>query len=194
MSKTATTDHPIHDLLRERWSPRAFTPTPIAREVLCSLLEAARWAPSCANEQPWAFVVASRAEEASFASLLDCLSGANPSWAKAAGALLLGVARTTFAHNGAPNRHAWYDLGQAVSALTLEATSRGLFVHQMAGFSAEKARENLSIPAGYEPVVALALGALGDPSTLSQVMREREEAPRQRKPQAEFVHWGGWGR
>jgi nitroreductase len=194
MQKPAENQHPISEVLRARWSPRAFSSAPIARETLLSLLEAARWAPSCANEQPWHFLVVSRQDAEPFAALVGCLEGLNPAWAASAGVLLVGLVRTAFAQSGNPNRHAWYDLGQAVSALSVEATSRGLFMHQMAGFSAEKLRAAFSIPAGVEPVVVAALGAYGDASTLPEALRAREGARRTRNYLNEIASWGAWGR
>src|SRR3954463_9809046 len=158
MERLRDAAHPIHDLLRRRWSPRAFSDRPVEREKLLSVLEAARWAPSSNNEQPWHYLVARKEEPEEFARLLACLVEKNQSWAKAAPVLMLSVASTVFARNGKPNRHALHDVGQAVADLTVQATALGLFVHQMAGFSAEKARETYGIPENAEPVAALAVG------------------------------------
>ena len=193
MTRLANTDYPIHELLLRRWSPRAFSDRLPDPSVLLRLLEAARWAPSSFNDQPWAFLTARHDQPAEFACLLETLIEFNRSWAQTAAVLAVTVARSTFAHNGQPNRHAWHDVGLAVSQLTLQATAEGLFVHQMAGILPDRARELLHIPAGWEPVSALAIGYLGDPERLPEGLRQRELAPSTRKPLSEFVFSGNWG-
>jgi nitroreductase len=193
MERLRDAAHPIHELLRRRWSPRAFAERPVEREKVQSLLEAARWAPSSNNEQPWHYIVATKDEPEEFGRLLACLVEKNQSWAKAAPVLMLSVASTVFARNGKPNRHAMHDTGQAVADLTVQATALGLFVHQMAGFSVDKARETYGIPENAEPVAALAVGYLGDPSTLPEDLRGRETVLSVRKPIGEFVFRGKWG-
>lgn len=194
MKKVAETDHPIEPSLQERWSPRAFDARDVEAEHLRSLLEAARWAPSSYNEQPWAFLVARRSEPDEFQRLLECLVEGNRLWAKNAAVLLLSVVSTRFERNGKPNRHASHDVGLATANLTVQATHLGLSVHQMAGFDVEQARKTYAIPEGWEPLTAIAIGHRGDPDTLALPLREKEEAPRQRKPQREFVFCGTFGR
>ena len=193
MERFRDTSHPIHDLLRRRWSPRAFADRPVERGKLLSVLEAARWAPSSNNEQPWHFIVSTKDEPEEFDRLLGCLVEGNQRWAKAAPVLMLSVASMTFTRNGKPNKHAFHDVGQAVAHLTVEATAQGLFVHQMAGFVPEKARETYRIPDNAEPVAALALGYLGNPDTLPEELRQREVVFSARKPIGEFVFGGTWG-
>ncbi len=193
MKKPAASDFPVHDLIRDRWSPRAFSDRAVPRDVLQSLFEAARWAPSCYNEQPWAYLVATHDDKESFAKLLSVLVEFNANWAKSAPVLAIAVAELAFAKNNTPNRNAQYDTGAASALLSLEATAHGLAVHQMAGFDAEKARQVFGIPAGWEAIVALAIGYPGDPDSLPQPLREREVAPRTRKPLSEFVMAGNWG-
>jgi nitroreductase len=193
MQKPATTDHPVHGLIRERWSPRAFSPKAVPPEVLQSLFEAARWAPSSNNEQPWAFIVAAHEDSASHARMLSTLVQSNRAWAGQAPVLVIAVSKLAFARNGNPNRNAFYDTGGAVAYLTTEATARGLFVHQMAGFDPGKAIELFSIPSGWEPIAAFVIGYPGDPDSLPDTLRERELAPRNRKPLSEFVMAGSWG-
>ena len=193
MQKLAATQYPVHELIRERWSPRAFSETAVSPETLQSLFEAARWAPSCNNEQPWAFLVGTRGEGDTFKKILGTLVEANQTWAKHAPVLAIAVSELAFAKNGHSNRNAFYDTGAAVSQLTTEATSRGLFVHQMAGFDPLKATEAFAIPNGWEPIAVLAVGYAGDPQTLPDVLRERELAPGTRKPLHEFVMSGQWG-
>ncbi len=193
MHKPAPTAHDVHPLLRDRWSPRAFSPEPLPDGALRSLLEAARWAPSAFNEQPWRFLVARREDPVEHARLVSCLNESNRRWAADAGALLLTAARTTRASNGASNRHALHDLGLAVALLTVQATAMGLGVHQMAGFSVEGARALYAIPLEFEPVTVVAVGLPGDPDALPDDLRERETAARVRHPQQAFVFAGTWG-
>jgi nitroreductase len=193
MQKSAATQYPVHELIRERWSPRAFSEKGVSPEILQSLFEAARWAPSSNNEQPWAFLVGTQGDGDTFTKILGTLVEFNQTWAKHAPVLAIAVSELAFAKNAQPNRNAFYDTGAAVSQLTTEATSRGLFVHQMAGFDHQKAAASFAIPNGWEPIAALAIGYAGDPQTLPDVLRERELAPRTRKPLHEFVMSGRWG-
>jgi nitroreductase len=193
MEHSADTDHPIHELLRRRWSPRAFADRPVEPEKLRSLLEAARWAPSCYNAQPWRFIVATRDKPTEYERLLGCLIEFNQGWARQAPVLMLTVAQMRFEHNGKDNVHAWHDVGLATANLLVQATALGLYAHAMAGFDANQARARFNIPAGYEPVAAIAIGYLGDPATLPEELGKREHAPRQRKPLSEWVFSGKWG-
>jgi len=193
MQKLAPAESPIHDLIRERWSPRAFADKPVPHDALRSLFEAARWAPSSNNEQPWAYLVATKDDKENFAKTLGVLVEFNASWAKNAPVLALAVAKLAFAKNNAPNRNAPYDLGAASAFLTVEATSRGIFVHQMAGFDPQKARQTFGIPSDWDSFAALAIGYPGDPESLPQSLKDREVAPRTRKPVSEFVMAGQWG-
>jgi nitroreductase len=193
MQKAATTDVPVHDLIKNRWSPRAFAEKRVPAEVLRALFEAARWAPSSNNEQPWAYLVATKDDAENFAKMLAVLVEFNANWAKQAPVLALSVAHVKMQRGGKPNRVALHDVGSATSQLTFEANSRGLLVHQMAGFDIEKARQTFAIPPDWEPVAAIALGYPGDPESLPEKLRERELAPRARKPLSEFVMTGAWG-
>jgi len=188
------TDHPIHPLLADRWSPVAFDGRSVAEADVRSLFEAARWAPSSRNEQPWSFVVARRDEAEDFARLVSCLTEPNQVWASRAGAVAMAVAQSRFRASGLMNVYALHDLGLATANLTVEATSRGLSVHQMAGILPDHAIEVLAIPEGYVPSVALAIGYRGDPSSLPERFRDRDRTRRPRKPQTEFVFTGTWGR
>jgi len=193
MKNPAPAEYPVHELIRERWSPRAFSRKEISPEDLRSLFEAARWAPSSSNEQPWAFIVATRNDNENFTKALQPLVEFNANWAKNAYVLGFAVAELAFAKNNAPNRNAHYDTGAAMSQLTTEATSRGIFVHQMAGFDPDTAREVFEIPTGWDVIAAFAMGYPGDPASLPQPYRDRETAPRVRKPIREFVMNGKWG-
>jgi nitroreductase len=193
LQKPAKTEAPIHDLLAHRWSPRAFDGRPVERDTLRSLFEAARWASSSFNAQPWYFIVATKDDPENFQRVLDCFVERNQAWAKNAPVVALSVAGLTFAHNGQPNRHAFHDVGQAVANLALQATALGIEIHQMAGIDPEKARQIFGIPEGYEAVAGIALGYPGDPASLPDQLRERELAPRERKPLDSFVFTGQWG-
>jgi nitroreductase len=186
-------DHSIHPLIAGRRSSHAFTPTSVEPETLSSLMEAARWAPSSMNEQPWSFIVATKEHKSAFHRLLGCLVEFNIQWAQHAPVLLLSVAKLTFGSNGELNRHAFHDVGQAIANLTFQATVSGLVVHQIAGFDVEKARREFSIPQDYEPVAAAAIGYPADPAELSEKLRKRDASPRKRKPLSNFVFEGGWG-
>ncbi|TLY33034.1 MAG: nitroreductase [Nitrospirae bacterium] len=193
MEKPAETQYPIHDLLRRRWSPRAFSDRRVDPAIMRSLLEAARWAPSSYNEQPWSFIVATKDDTAEFSRLLSCLVEGNIQWAQHAPVLMVSVARLSFEDDGKPNRHAFHDVGLAVANLIVQATALGLVVHQMAGILPDKIRELYGIPEGYEAVAGIALGYPGDPQSLPEGLRKRELAPRERKPLTEFVFSGSWG-
>ena len=192
MQKPAPTNFPVHNLIRDRWSPRAFAGKPVEPSVLASLFEAARWAPSSNNEQPWAYLVATKDDSENFAKTLSVLVEFNAAWAKDAPVLVIAVSRLNF-QNGTPNRNAFYDTGAATALLSVEATARGLAVHQMAGFDHAKAKQVFEIPEDWEPVAAMAIGYPGNPESLSQKLRDREVAPRTRKSLSEFVMSGHWG-
>jgi nitroreductase len=193
MEKRASVQFPIHELLARRWSPRAFAERPIEADKVRSLFEAARWAPSSNNEQPWRFIVASRDDEPRWNRLLACLLEGNRKWAFRAPVLILSVASLKFADDLKPNRHAMHDTGMAVENLVLQAATLGLVAHQMAGFDVEKARADLKIPDGYEPVAMIAIGYPGDPNLLPDRLKQRELGPRERNKASAFVFSGEWG-
>ena len=192
MSKQTATDYPVHELISARWSPYAFADRAVDRQDLLSLLEAARWAASSYNEQPWSYFVATKDEPEEFERLLSCLVEPNQGWAQHAPVLLLSVVSLTFTRNGKPNAAAQHDMGLAAGNLSLEATARGLVVHQMIGILPEKARELYQIPEGYEAKTALAIGYEGDPSNLPDALQQRDTAPRQRKPLSQIIFSGKW--
>jgi nitroreductase len=186
-------EYPIHPLIADRRSTRAFASTSIKPETLTRLMEAARWAPSSMNEQPWSFIVATKANKADFDRLLGCLVEFNVQWAQHAPVLLLSIARLTFESTGELNRHALHDVGQAIANLTFQATVSGLVVHQMAGFDVEKARREFSIPQDCEPAAVAAIGYPGNSAKLPEKLRQKDLSPRKRKPLTSFVFEGGWG-
>lgn len=189
-------------VFHERWSPRSFSDREVSRESLARVFEAARWAASSSNEQPWRFIVGVRGSAASasgnraattydkiFASLVPF----NQKWASTAPVLILGTALANSARSGAPNRYALYDLGAAASYMTLEATSLGLAAHQMGGFDQDKARELLALPADCVIGSVIALGYQDEPQKLGDAaLIERELALRERKPLSEIV-LSAWG-
>ncbi len=193
VSKQASPDHPIQRLLAERWSPYGFTDRLVAESDLSSLFEAARWAASSYNEQPWSYIVATKKTPMEFDRLLSCLVEGNQVWAQAAPVLVLGVVSLKFSQSGKDNRAAVHDLGLASANLVLEATSRSLSVHQMIGILPDRARELYRIPADSEAWTAMAIGYKADATSLPAALHERDLAPRKRKPASQFVFAGSWG-
>jgi nitroreductase len=194
--KPATTQVKIHDLIRERWSPRAFDPDRlVSHDDLQALLEAARWAPSCFNDQPWRFVVCDKAtDETSWHTALAVVVEKNRLWASNAPVLILAVAMENFNHNGQPNRWAVYDTGAASVNLCLQATALGLIAHQMGGFDAEKARDVFNLPANCKPMAMMAVGYQAEVDVLDDDFKEAELATRSRMALSERFYAGQWGR
>lgn len=191
MNKIAKTDHPILDVMTRRWSPYAFDPRPVEPAKLHRIFEAARWAASSFNEQPWRFLTAAASDKPAFEKLSSVLLPGNH-WAKGVPFLAMSVAHKKFTHNGAPNRVAVYDVGQAAAHMALQAAEEGLVMHQMAGFDVARAREIYNIPPDFEPVAMIAIGYEGDHEKIHEDLRKREAGPRTRKPQSEFVFTGDW--
>jgi len=191
LDKRAPTDHPIADLLARRWSPRAFADRDVSEADLLTLFEAARWAPSSSNRQPWRFLVATRREPQEHEQLASVLNDRNRRWAPSAPVLALGVAHVS--DGGRPLPYGSYDLGQAVGMLLVQATDLGLYVHQMAGYDRRRARELFGIPDDFEPMAVMAIGHPGDVDALPEDLRARELAPRGRRAVAEFVFTGRFG-
>lgn len=185
-SRTATSQVPLHPLLSQRWSPRAFDAQhAVTDEALTALLEAARWAPSAANTQPWRFLVARRGDR-DFATMVELLAGGNQVWAQHASALVLVAAETTDG-TGAARSHALYDTGQAVAQLVAQAQAEGLVSHQMAGFDAAGAVTAFDLPAQLVPVVVIAVGQHDPQAVLPEAYAVRENAPRTRLALDELV-------
>jgi nitroreductase len=192
MEKPAEPQYPIHELIRRRWSPRAFSSRPVEPEKLRSLLEAARWAASCFNEQPWAFLLATSDQPTEYERMLRCLVEGNQQWAYQAPVLMISVMKQKFERNAKPNRTAQHDVGLAVANLVIQAMTLDLWVHQMAGIQLQKIRETYGIPEGFDPVAGIAIGYAGEPETLPEKFREQEFGPRARKTLPEFVFTGRW--
>jgi nitroreductase len=194
MIKKVNTDYPIHELIENRWSPYKFLPDRlIPKEDLFSLLEAARWAPSSYNEQPWRFIIAPKEQIDEFEKLLSCLVKANKEWAKNSSVLMLGITHLTFDRNGKENKAAMNDLGAAVSHLSFEATTRGISVHQMIGIEPQKAREAYAIPENFEVLIAIAIGYPDLNETANDTLAIRDRTPRVRKTISEVVFFKEWG-
>jgi nitroreductase len=193
MIKHAQPHHPTQELIKRRWSPYGFADRPVPAAELRSLFEAARWAPSSYNEQPWRFIVATREEPEAFARLLSCLVELNQAWARRAPVLVVTATSLKFARNGKPNRVAEHDVGLAVMNLTFEATARGLMVHQMSGILPDRVRELYKLPEDYQAVTAFVIGYAADPKDLPEELRARDTTERTRRPLPEFVFGGDWG-
>ncbi len=185
-------DPDIADLLARRWSPRAWVDGDVEKDKLETCFEAARWAASSMNQQPWRLVVAMREQPSEHARIVGCLSEAKAVWASSAPVLMVSVAKNTFDESGKPNRFAWHDTGLATAALMVQATALGLHVHAMGGFSRDATRSNLGIPEGFEPVAAIAMGYAGRPDSLPEDLRMSEVAPRTRRPCEAWVFRGAW--
>ena len=193
MEKPANADYPLNSLIKQRWSPRVFGEQSVAPDDVRSLFEAARWAPSCFNEQPWIFFAARKEDEQAFAKMKSCMVEFNQNWAGAAPLLMLGCIRKTFSRNGKLNDLAAHDLGLAVANMTIQAESMGMVVHQMAGILHDRIREVYALPEDGQPYTAIAVGYPGTLDGLEPEIVEREMAPRERRKQAEFVFSDSWG-
>jgi len=186
MIKTAVTRLPVIDLIKNRWSARAFSDQNLTDEHMLTLIEAAAWAPSSMNEQPWRYRYALRGTVL-FDQLGDSLLSGNQPWAKNAAALLLCTTKKNFAKNGSPNRHAMHDTGMANAFLMLQATQMDIYGHLMGGYDPAKLRASVNLSEDEEDVCIIALGFLGTPDQLEEPFRTREITPRSRKAIEEFI-------
>jgi nitroreductase len=173
-------DHPIHEFLQQRWSPRAFSDKMLTEEQVLILFEAARWAASCSNEQPWRFIWSLKDGSEKYNKLFSCLTERNQEWVRTAPLLIMTLIEKNFS-SGKPNKWAPHDLGLAMGNLTTQASSMGLYVHSMAGFFPDKARELFQLPESLEPMTMAVAGYLGDPSVLSEFNQGREAQIQERK-------------
>ncbi len=191
--RVAHTDHPVLDVIQERYSPYVFSGDPVEKDKLMACLEAARWAASSFNEQPWRYIIADRGDSETWKKALSCLVEANQAWAKNAGVLILACTKKTFSQNGNPNPVHQHDLGMAGCSLTLQAQALGLHVHMMAGIDAEAIRKRYEVPSDYEPQTAIAIGYADKPENGDPELAERDQGARQRKPMEEWVFGVTWG-
>lgn len=195
LKKPAITQEKIHDLILNRWSPRAFdAKKEVSQSMLNGLMEAARWSPSCYNDQPWRYIICAKSlDENSWQNMLDCLAEKNQQWAKNAPVLILSIAMENFGHNGKTNRWASYDTGAASLGLCLQAQSQGMVVHQMGGFNVDKVRTHFNLPSDCMPMSVMAVGFQGDSEILDDEFKSTELAERSRKPLNECFYFGSWG-
>lgn len=193
INKPAITHVPVHEIIAQRWSGRAFDERkPVSRTQILALLEAARWAPSCFGDEPWRFIVWDKnTDAAAWQKAFACLGEFNQQWVKNAPVLLLSAASPVF-KNGKPNRWSQYDTGAAAENLSLQAVALGLMAHQMGGFDVDKTRQAFNIPAQYECIAMIAVGYAAVPDILSDDLRQRERAPRARRPLLECFFEGAW--
>jgi nitroreductase len=187
MQKSHEVAYPVSDLIRNRRSIRSFSGEPVSEEKIRSLFEATRWAPSSTNEQPWYYLYVTRNQVALWDKYIECLEDSNKIWAKGAALLIFSMTRKQFTRHSADNIHAMYDLGGANSFLAIQAVELGLQVRQMAGYNAERVKENLAIPGNFIPGVFIAVGYPGNATSLPEHLQLREAAPRERFVQEEFV-------
>jgi nitroreductase len=171
----------ILEIIQERWSPYSFSSTPVEEFKLKAMMEAAGCAPSCNNDQPWMFVLATQQDKEVFDDFLGFLVEGNRIWAKYAYALIISMARTKFSYNGMPNRYAFHDTGMAVSNMLLQALTMDVFVHQMGGYSVDKVKKYFNLNDEIEPVAMMAVGYIGDGVSLSPELLKRDEKRRPRK-------------
>jgi nitroreductase len=177
----------VLEIIQERWSPYSFSSNPVEEYKLKAMMEAAGYAPSCNNEQPWMFVFTTRNNRVVFDDYLGFMADGNRVWAQHAFAIIISMARTKFIYNGKPNRFAMHDTGMAVTNLLLQALAMDVYVHQMAGFSVEKVKEYFNLNDEIEPVAMMAVGYLGDGTSLSGELLKRDETRRPRKSVNEFT-------
>jgi nitroreductase len=177
----------VHELITKRWSPVSFSSKPVEEFKLKAIIEAARYAPSSNNEQPWLFIITTRDDKEQFNEVINILVEGNRIWAKDAYAIIFSLARMKHVYKERPNRYAFHDTGMAVSNMLLQATSMGIYLHQMAGFSIEKAKEYFKLDEGIEPVAAIALGYLGDGTNLPEDLYARDRNKRSRKDISEYA-------
>ncbi len=192
MNKQASTEYPIHSLIQHRWSPYRFMNREVTKLELMSLFEAARWAPSSYNEQPWRFILATKDKPDEFAKMQSILLQANQSWAKDAWALVLAATHLVFARNGKQNKAAIHDLGAAVSYLSLEAAARGISVHQIIGIDHDQARTVFNVPGEYEVLTAFAIGYADMNAQGDNKYTQRDNTVRSRNKVSEFVYENSW--
>jgi nitroreductase len=192
MDKSAKTSIPVHDLIQNRWSPRSLTGDPVDTETLTRIFEAARWAPSSRNQQPWRFILVTRDDGDDYQRTFECLGQGNQEWAKSAYALVVVTTQTPDPDKPVPI--SFYDAGLAVSQLTLEALNNELYLHQMGGIDRDRIREVCEVPDDQVPIVVLAVGRLGRIEDLSESARQKDLNPRERRPLDETVFRGQYGR
>jgi nitroreductase len=179
----------VHHLITDRWSPVAFDEREVDYDQIHLLFEAAKWAPSGRNSQPWRFIFATR-DMPDYKVFLDLMSEANQVWASTAPLLVLPLAQVISIYKNRPNRLAFYETGMAVGNLLVQATAMGLMVHQLGGYDVERTKETLVIPTRYEPMAMMAIGYKGDASKLPGDVAARENKERTRMEISKFLVQG----
>ncbi len=192
MDKPAMTNFDIHPILKKRWSPRSFKDQKVDKESLQRIFEAARWTPSSSNDQPWRFIVGIKGDK-TWDMIMETLVDFNQKWAKLAPVLVLSIGKKISDKNGKPSRTFMYDVGQSVAHITFQAMYEGLFVHQMGGFSAQKAAELFNIPEDYQAITAFTIGLKGEPELLEENFADMEKSERIRRPAADSVFSESFG-
>jgi len=192
MKKPAITLLELHPLVKNRWSPRSFEETPVEVAKIQRILEAARWAPSAFNEQPWRFIVGEKPNN-TWSNLLESLVEWNRNWAILAPVLISVLGKKSLTKNGNPNTTYQYDTGQAVAWLTVQAAQEGLVVHQMGGFDKEFVSKTFAVPSDFEPISIIALGYQATPDKLPLDYQKAELAPRSRKDPSELFFGENFG-
>jgi len=186
MKPRPTYDHPLHELIAKRWSPRAFAPQLLTDEQVLTLFEAARWAASCNNDQPWRFIWSHKDGSELYNKLFDCFTPGNQRWVHTAPLLVLTLIKTTFSFDGKPYPWAGHDLGLAIGNLTTQASAMDIYVHSMAGFLPEKVQEHFTLPEDVKPMTMIAIGYIGEIDQLAEFDQKREWELQTRKPLSEL--------
>ena len=179
----------VHKVISDRWSPRAFDSVAVDYDKIHLLFEAAKWAPSSRNAQPWRFIFATN-EMPDYKVFIDLMTEANQKWASTAPLLVMPLAQVISTYKNRPNRLAFYETGMAVGNLLAQATAMDLMVHQMSGYDHEKAKETLVIPTRYEPMSILAIGYKGEPANLPSDVAAWEKRERTRMEISKFLVQG----
>lgn len=192
MNKPAVTPYNIHPLLKKRWSPRAFTHQEVPKESMQRIFDAARWAPSSFNDQPWRFIVGIKGDK-TWDMILEALVEFNQKWASLAPVLAISIGKKTSAKTGKPNAVFQYDVGQAVAHITFQVMQEGLFMHQMGGINKEKAAQLFEVPEDYQVLTAFAIGHKGEPQLLEEDLAESEKSARKRHEPQQLVFSGKFG-
>ncbi|MCX8054552.1 MAG: nitroreductase family protein [Ignavibacteria bacterium] len=196
IEKPAQTSVEINELSRKRWSPRSFDANrPVSRQQIIALCEAARWAPSCYNDQPWKFIICDKfTNKEAYDKLFNCLVEFNQGWAVNAPVLIAVIAANKLSFNGEENRWSGYDCGAAAATIAYEAVRQGLVTHQMGGFDTEKLMKEFSVPENHTPMAVIAVGYQGSPDSLSEQYQNTEKAERSRRPLGENFYMSEWGK
>ncbi|HSZ25776.1 MAG TPA: nitroreductase family protein [Cytophagaceae bacterium] len=192
MEKTTVAEHTVLNEIKTRKSNRAYSEKPVEQEKINSIIEAARWAPSSMNDQPWRYLVVTKDNLELYQAVFETLADFNKTWVKDAPVLVISLVRKNFTYNGVPNRHALYDTGAANSLLCVQASALGLNAHQMGGFDYEKLKNLLNLPQDMDIAVVIAIGYPDSPDKLSEELKKREIAPRERYTVHELIRTTGF--